>query len=104
LVNSYAHFVQEDDYPWGFPPQDLDRRVAAIKEMWDKGPSLELIAPAESPKSSYEPGMPARHDSSAALIESPTWCGPATKRSYRPPTEDERPRQVPDVAPVSSIM
>jgi class 3 adenylate cyclase len=45
LVNSYAHYVREDDYPWGFPRQDLDRRVAAIKEMWATGPSLELIAP-----------------------------------------------------------
>jgi class 3 adenylate cyclase len=46
LVNSYAHYVREDDYPWGFPRQDLDRRVAAIKEMWATAPSLELIAPS----------------------------------------------------------
>jgi class 3 adenylate cyclase len=44
LFNSYAHYVREDDYPWGFPRHDLDGRVAAIKEMWATGPSLELIA------------------------------------------------------------
>jgi pimeloyl-ACP methyl ester carboxylesterase len=32
LVNSYAHNVKEDDYPWGVPRDDLDRRIAAIKE------------------------------------------------------------------------
>jgi class 3 adenylate cyclase/pimeloyl-ACP methyl ester carboxylesterase len=46
LVNSYAHYVQEADYPWGYPREDLDRRVAAVKEMWATGPSLELIAPS----------------------------------------------------------
>jgi pimeloyl-ACP methyl ester carboxylesterase len=46
LVNTYAHYVQEDDYPWGFPREDLDRRVSAIKEMWATAPSLELIAPS----------------------------------------------------------
>jgi class 3 adenylate cyclase len=46
LFNSYAHFVREDDYPWGFPRQDLDGRVAAIKEMWATAPSPELVAPS----------------------------------------------------------
>jgi class 3 adenylate cyclase len=48
LLNSYAHFVQEEDYPWGFPPEDLERRVAAIKEMWARAPSLEIIAPSRA--------------------------------------------------------
>jgi class 3 adenylate cyclase len=46
LFNSYAHIVREDDYPWGFPRQNLDGRVAAIKEMWATAPSPELIAPS----------------------------------------------------------
>jgi class 3 adenylate cyclase len=32
LVNSFAHYVREDDYPWGFPPESLDRFVHALKE------------------------------------------------------------------------
>jgi class 3 adenylate cyclase len=48
LFNTYAHFVQEDDYPWGFSRQDLDGRVAAIKEMWATAPSPELIAPSRA--------------------------------------------------------
>jgi class 3 adenylate cyclase len=43
LFNSYAHFVREDDYPWGIPHQDLDERV---KEIWRTAPNLGLIAPS----------------------------------------------------------
>jgi class 3 adenylate cyclase len=46
LVNSYAHYVREDDYPWGFPREDLDRLVAFIKETWGTTPNLEVVAPS----------------------------------------------------------
>jgi class 3 adenylate cyclase/pimeloyl-ACP methyl ester carboxylesterase len=47
LFNTCAHFVREDDYPWGIPPQDLDALVAAIKETWGTRPRiLEMIAPS----------------------------------------------------------
>ena len=32
LINSFAHYVQEDDSPWGVPPDHVDQVVAAIKE------------------------------------------------------------------------
>jgi hypothetical protein len=31
LFNSYAHFVREDDYPWGIPREDLEEREAAAR-------------------------------------------------------------------------
>jgi class 3 adenylate cyclase/pimeloyl-ACP methyl ester carboxylesterase len=46
LVNSYAHYVQEDDYPWGIPRASLDRLVATIQEARDTGAILELLAPS----------------------------------------------------------
>jgi class 3 adenylate cyclase len=46
LVNSYAHFVREDDYPWGYPREDLDERIAAIKQTWGMAPNLEIVAPS----------------------------------------------------------
>jgi class 3 adenylate cyclase/pimeloyl-ACP methyl ester carboxylesterase len=46
LVNSFAHFVQEADYPWGIPREDLDGRVAFIKETWGTTRSLEIVAPS----------------------------------------------------------
>jgi class 3 adenylate cyclase len=46
LVNSYAHYVQERDYPWGLPHESLDRLVASAKERWGTGAAMELIAPS----------------------------------------------------------
>src|SRR5262249_11026030 len=46
LINSNAHYVREDDYPWGIPRQDLDGRIAAIKETWGTAPNLEIAAPS----------------------------------------------------------
>ena len=39
LINSYAHYVREDDYPWGIPRQDLDGPIAAMKETWGTPPN-----------------------------------------------------------------
>jgi class 3 adenylate cyclase len=48
LVNSYAHYVHEDDYPWGIPRQDLDRRVRVAREaLLDTAPNLEILAPSQ---------------------------------------------------------
>jgi class 3 adenylate cyclase len=46
LVNSYAHFVREDDYAWGFPREDLDGRIAAVKQTWGTAPNLQMVAPS----------------------------------------------------------
>ena len=46
LVNSYAHYVREDDYPWGVPAERLDRIVAVIKERWGRAAPLEVLAPS----------------------------------------------------------
>jgi class 3 adenylate cyclase len=45
LVNSYAHYVRKDDYPWGLPPEMLDRFVVTMKEGWGTAAALEVIAP-----------------------------------------------------------
>jgi class 3 adenylate cyclase len=46
LLNTFAHYVREDDYPWGVPPESLDRLVAATKETWGTSTPLEVIAPS----------------------------------------------------------
>jgi pimeloyl-ACP methyl ester carboxylesterase len=47
LVNSFAHYVREDDYPWGVPPESLDRFVAAVNQAWATGSALvEVVAPS----------------------------------------------------------
>jgi class 3 adenylate cyclase/pimeloyl-ACP methyl ester carboxylesterase len=46
LVNTYAHYVREHDYPWGVPPESLDRVVAAFRGTWGTSALVELIAPS----------------------------------------------------------
>jgi class 3 adenylate cyclase len=46
LVNSFAHYVREDDYPWGLPRDSVDRLVAALQEGRDTGAVLEWLAPS----------------------------------------------------------
>jgi class 3 adenylate cyclase len=46
LINSYAHYVREEDYPWGVPPRGLDRFMAAVKARWGRAASAEVAAPS----------------------------------------------------------
>jgi class 3 adenylate cyclase len=48
LVNSWAHYVREDDYPSGLPRASVDRLAATIEEGRDTGAVLELLAPSRS--------------------------------------------------------
>jgi pimeloyl-ACP methyl ester carboxylesterase len=45
LVNSFAHYVRDNDYPWGIPPETLDRFVAATKDGWGTAAAVEVVAP-----------------------------------------------------------
>jgi len=46
LVNTFAHYVREDDYPWGYPPEALDRFVASLREGSGTDAALEIVAPS----------------------------------------------------------
>jgi class 3 adenylate cyclase len=47
LVDTYAHYLIEPDYPWGYSHQDLDRFAAVLREqMMDPAAGLEVIAPS----------------------------------------------------------
>jgi class 3 adenylate cyclase len=48
LVNSYAHYVREDDYPWGVPPQTLGQFVDTVKEGWGTSNAVDFVAPSRS--------------------------------------------------------
>jgi class 3 adenylate cyclase len=48
LFNSYAYYVQDDDYPWGIPRQNLDRFVGAIRQSWRTGGSVDVVAPSRT--------------------------------------------------------
>jgi class 3 adenylate cyclase/pimeloyl-ACP methyl ester carboxylesterase len=46
LVNTFAHYVQEDDYPWGISREELEGRAVRTKEVWGTGAGLEVLAPS----------------------------------------------------------
>jgi class 3 adenylate cyclase/pimeloyl-ACP methyl ester carboxylesterase len=48
LINSFAHYVREEDYPWGFPRADMAEILDAFKEERDTGGFLQAIAPSRS--------------------------------------------------------
>jgi class 3 adenylate cyclase len=45
LFNSFAHYVQEDDYPWGVSPEGVDHVVSTVAESWGRG-EVERVAPS----------------------------------------------------------
>ena len=48
LVNTYAHYVREDDYPGGMPREAFDPYVASGSAVWGTGAAVELLAPSRS--------------------------------------------------------
>ena len=46
LINSCAHSIQEDAYPWGFSRGGLDGVISSLEEAWDTGVDLEITAPS----------------------------------------------------------
>jgi class 3 adenylate cyclase/pimeloyl-ACP methyl ester carboxylesterase len=47
LLDSFASYRKENDYPWGLSAEALDQRVAAaINERWSSDAQLELLAPS----------------------------------------------------------
>jgi class 3 adenylate cyclase len=46
LVNSCAYYVQENEYPWGAPPETLDHLEARLKANWGRSAPVEFLAPS----------------------------------------------------------
>jgi class 3 adenylate cyclase len=46
MINSFAHYVIEDDYSWGIRRQDLDSHAAAMREAWGTAAALDIIGPS----------------------------------------------------------
>jgi class 3 adenylate cyclase len=48
LMDSFAYYVQEEDYPWGVALETLDHLEATIKANWGRGGSawVEFLAPS----------------------------------------------------------
>jgi len=46
LIDTFAYYVREDDYPWGLPPGALERWVTLLRERWATAAALEIVAPS----------------------------------------------------------
>jgi class 3 adenylate cyclase len=46
LIDSCAHYVREQDYPWGYPQDSLDRISASRRDGWSTGGDIEVSAPS----------------------------------------------------------
>jgi class 3 adenylate cyclase len=55
LVNTYAHYLREDGYPWGLPPGILDRLVASYTEQWGTGAGVPILAPSRVTDERFRP-------------------------------------------------
>lgn len=48
LIDTYAHYVTEPDYPIGYSPQMLEQIVTLATETWAVGAQLQSIAPSKA--------------------------------------------------------
>jgi pimeloyl-ACP methyl ester carboxylesterase/class 3 adenylate cyclase len=48
LIDTFAHYVREDDYGWGFPRERLDAVSAFIEGSWGNFADLEIVAPSRA--------------------------------------------------------
>jgi class 3 adenylate cyclase len=48
LIDTFAHYVREDDYPCGFPRERLDDVTATIERSWSNFADLEIAAPTRA--------------------------------------------------------
>ena len=46
LYGTFARMTQADDYPWGYPPEVLDRFVEAKVENWGGDDTVDFFAPS----------------------------------------------------------
>jgi class 3 adenylate cyclase len=48
LIGTHAHYVRENDYPWGFPRKRLDDVTAFIERSWRTEAAIEIFAPSRA--------------------------------------------------------
>jgi class 3 adenylate cyclase len=84
LVDTYAHYVREDDYPFGFPPEFLDRMLASISERWGAGETLEVTAPSRSGDERFRAWYARSQRVSRGPDEFASLLGAGFKRDLRP--------------------
>jgi pimeloyl-ACP methyl ester carboxylesterase len=84
LIGTFAHYVREDDYPWGFPPEALERFNSASEQQWGTGAWLDVVAPSKT----ADEGFRAWWSRSERLAFAPNKIADLTRRTF---VQDVRP-------------
>lgn len=51
IINgSYPSRLLRPGYPWGIPPDEFEKRIAGVQEIWGKGFTMEVYAPSQLDK------------------------------------------------------
>jgi class 3 adenylate cyclase len=48
LIDAFAHYVQEDDYPWGVPTDVMKKMAEETRVSWGQGGLMPTVAPSHS--------------------------------------------------------
>ena len=48
LVNTFARFLRDDDFPWGLPHENVPRLVESFENMFGTGAMVDVLAPSEA--------------------------------------------------------
>jgi pimeloyl-ACP methyl ester carboxylesterase len=67
LFNSFAHYLQEDNYPVGFSPEELEEFTAMRSGAWGTDESMDLVAPRHT----HDQGFRVRFARWQRLVVSP---------------------------------
>jgi len=48
LINTFAYYGRDTDYPWGLPQDVLERLATSMVGLWESGASLQILAPSKA--------------------------------------------------------
>jgi len=57
LIDTFAHYVREDDYPNGFPSNTWSQSAVTVTEQWGTAGSVEALAPSKSGNQAFRSWM-----------------------------------------------
>jgi len=82
LIGAHAHYVCEDDYPWGLSPEALDRAFAQSKETWGTGAGMEVVAPSKAGDERFRAWF-ARGQRLGVRVDAAVWLREGVRQDVR---------------------
>jgi class 3 adenylate cyclase len=80
LINTFARYIRDADYPWGFPPAVLERFAGRTHETWGTSDRLELVAPSKAADERFQAWWARSH----RLVVGPESVASWVRASFEP--------------------